>query len=158
MMNEVENHTQFALQSARFVGRLASIALIIMLLSACASNAVVSEQVKSDDDIVVERAKARWAALLSKDLERAYSYYSPGYRSTTSVVDFMFKQRTRRVKWESSEYLDHSCSERACNIRFKTGFKIEKAVPGMNVYRGYDNIEETWVKPDDEWWYVPPKS
>ena len=138
--------------------RLPLMALCVLMLSACASSGVVTEQaVKGDDDIVVERAKARWEALLGKDLETAYSYYSPGYRSATSAVDYMFQIKTRRVKWESAEYLEHSCTDRSCKVKFKTGFKVEKAVPGMDVYHGFDDVEETWVKPDDEWWYVPPK-
>lgn len=140
------------------LARLPLIAVCVMLLSACASTAVVTESAKSDDDIVVERAKARWAALLSRDMETAYGYYSPGYRSTTSMVDFVFKQRTRRVKWESAEYLGHTCTERSCTVKFKTGFRVDKPVPGMDVYRGNDEVEESWVKPDDEWWYIPPKS
>jgi len=69
----------------------------------------------------------------------------------------MFKQRARRVKWESAEYKSHSCTETACKVDFKTGFRIDKAVPGMDVYHGFDNVEETWVKTDNQWWYVPPK-
>lgn len=154
MMNKADYFKQSALPYVR----LPLMVLCVMLISACASNAVVTETAKSDEDIVVERAEARWAAMLNRDLETAYSYYSPGYRSTMSVSDFVFKQRTRRVKWETAEYLDHSCTERSCKVKFKTGFRVDKAVPGMDVYRGYDEVEETWVKPDDEWWYVPPKS
>ena len=157
MMNKADYFKQFALPYVR----LPLVALFVLLLSACASNAVVTEtakSAKSDDDIVVQRAQARWDAMLSKDLETAYSYYSPGYRSTMSLPDFVFKQRTRRVKWETAEYLGHTCTERSCKVKFKTGFRVDKAVPGMDVYRGSDEIEETWVKPDDEWWYVPPKS
>lgn len=137
-------------------GRLPLLLAFAMLLSACASNAVVSEK-KGKDEIVVDRANARWTALLAKDLETAYSYYSPGFRSTTSVVDFMFMQRSRRVKWDSAEYLSHSCTDSACKIQFKTGYIVQRAVPGMDVFQGFDEIEETWVKTKGEWWYVPPK-
>jgi len=148
---------QTFLPGARLARALPLIAVCSMLLSACTSTTKVAEHEKSQDDIVVERAQARWAALLSKDLETAYGYYSPGYRSTTSLVDFVFKERTRRVKWESAEYLDHTCMDKTCKIRFKTGFRVDKAVPGMDVYRGNDEVEETWVRPEDEWWFVPPK-
>jgi len=157
MMNTLETIKQTLLSGATKTRRLPLMALCAMLLSACASTATVTDQKKGEDDIVVERAEARWAALISKDLETAYGYYSPGYRSTTSLVDFVFKERTRRVKWESAEYLDHNCEDRTCKIRFKTGFRVDKAVPGMDVYHGSDEIEETWIKPDDEWWFVPPK-
>jgi len=157
MMNKLENRKPFAAYGTRVAGHLALLVSCLLLLSACAGTAVQKEAQKSDDEIAVERAKARWAALLDKDMETAYGYYSPGYRSTTSVVDFMFNQRSRRVKWESAEYQSHSCTESACEIVFKTGFRIDKAVPGMDVYRGFDTVEETWVKTNGEWWFVPAK-
>lgn len=136
----------------------------LLLLSACASSTAVKDsggdevnKTGSDDPVVVERSKARWTALLANDPETAYSYYSPGYRSTTSVVDFMFKQRTRRVRWVSAEYVDHSCTKEACEIIYKAGFKVSKALPGMDTYQGTDTVEETWVKTQGEWWFVPPK-
>jgi hypothetical protein len=94
--------------------------------------------------------------MLSRDYETAYTYYSPGYRSTASVVDFMFQQRSRRVKWSSAELLGHECTESACKLEYKIGFRVQKAVPGMDVYEGFDTIEESWVKTQDQWWYVPP--
>jgi hypothetical protein len=157
MKNKLENCKQSAASGIRVAGYLALMAFCLLLLSACAGTAVQKEAQKSDDEIVVERAKARWTAMLDRDMETAYGYYSPGYRSTTSVVDFMFNQRSRRVKWESAEYLGHSCTESACEVRFKTGFRIDKAVPGMDVYHGFDTIEETWVKTNGEWWFVPAK-
>ena len=140
------------------------LALSMLLISACASTTTVKDtsagqeaKPVSDDPVVVERAKARWEAVLARDAETAYTYYSPGYRSTTSVVDYMFKERSRRVKWVSAEYVSHNCTENACKITFKTGFKVNKALPGMDEYTGYDDFEESWVRTQDEWWFVPPK-
>ena len=50
-------------------------------------------------DSIAERAQDRWDALLAGDFETAYAFYSPGYRSTTSVVDLAFEIRSRRV-WD----------------------------------------------------------
>ena len=140
-------------------GRFTVLSISVLLLAACAATSVSpgKEPSASKDDIVVQRAKSRWAAILERDLETAYTYYSPGFRSTASVVDFMFQQRSRRVKWESAEYLSHDCNGDSCKVKFKTGFKIEKAIPGMDTYHGFDDIEESWVKTQGEWWFVPPK-
>jgi hypothetical protein len=123
--------------------------LAALFLSACASTT------PKPDNTIVKRAQDRWAALLADDFETAYSYYSPGYRSTTSVIDFAFKIRARRVRWTSAEYKEHSCAENSCTLVFKVGFTVNKPVPGLDKYDGSDTTEEKWVKTDGQWWYLP---
>lgn len=125
--------------------------LTLAALSACAVTSTASKT----DKIIPERAQARWDALLSGDLETAYSYYSPGYRSTMSVVDFGVSLRLRRVTWTSAEYQDHSCEEQRCDVKVKIGYMVVKAVPGMDEFRSTNVRDETWVKTDGEWWYLP---
>ena len=128
----------------------AFILLSIMLLSACATTAP-----DTSDDVVVQRAQARWDALLSRDYAGAYAFYSPGYRSTVSVVDFEIHFRMRRIRYSSAEYLDLSCEENTCMVRFNLGYRVNSPVPGVKVWDGYDVVEEQWVKTGDEWWYLP---
>jgi hypothetical protein len=135
--------------------------LCAMLMTACASTTNSTGSPKSvvaekESEPVVQRAEARWAAMLEHDEETAYAFYSPGYRSTTSVVDFMFQERSRRVQRVSAEFTGHDCTANSCKVRFNTTFEVRQAVPGLDVYTGVDEIEETWVKTQDEWWFVPP--
>jgi len=122
-----------------------------VLLSGCAGMG------KSPDEIVVERAKARWDAVIRRDYETAYPYYSPGYRSSTSLVDYAIELKTRRVTWTSAEYMDHECEETRCTVRFNIGYRVIAPVPGMAKYDGKQWIEDTWVRTGGEWWYLPPK-
>jgi hypothetical protein len=128
--------------------------LAALLLSACASQAPAPD---TPDKLIIERAQNRWAALLADDFETAYSYYSPGYRSTTSVIDFAFMIRTRRVRWTSAEYKEHSCAENSCTLIFNVGFSVNEPVPGMDKWDGSNITEEKWVKTDGQWWYLPKK-
>jgi hypothetical protein len=121
-----------------------------VLLGACATNGQ-----GGGADPLTERAKARWAALLSGDLETAYTYYSPGYRSTHSVVDFGVSYRMRRVQQTSAEYVDQSCESNRCTLNFNVGISVNRPVPGMDVFEGVQKISETWIKSDGEWWFVP---
>jgi hypothetical protein len=122
--------------------------LLLMLLSACATT-------PSPDEVVKERAEARWEALLSKDYATAYSYYSPGYRSTTSVTDYEIGIRLRRVRWTSAVYLKHDCEENICSVSFRMGYRVGSPVPGVSTWDGYDKITDQWVKTGGEWWYLP---
>lgn len=129
--------------------RLLLLACAALLLAACAATPAT--------DPVVERAQARWNALVAGDLETAYTYFSPGYRSTTSLIDFGVAMRTRPVRWTSAAYKDHSCEGSRCIVRFDIGFQVPRPVPGMKVWNGQDVVEDTWVQTEGQWWYLPVK-
>jgi hypothetical protein len=40
-------------------------------------------------------------------------------------------------------------------VTFETGFKVDKPVPGMDGFEGSQTVEETWIKTDGQWWFVP---
>ncbi len=126
--------------------------LLFGVLSGCAGTGSHSAQ-----ESIENRAQKRWDALLGGDYETAYSYYSPGYRSSVSVVDLEIGIRTRRVQWVSAEYMEHSCDERVCTVKFKLGNKVVRVVVGMPVWESFKTIDEKWVKTEDQWWYLPKK-
>jgi len=126
----------------------------LIALAGCASTAQKSSNAR---DPVVQRAEARWAALLSDDLETAYSFYSPGYRSATSLIDFGVSMRLRKVTWTGATYRAHECQEDRCTVTFIVDYRVRKAVPGLDEYDGKSEDDETWVKTGGEWWYVPNK-
>ena len=123
----------------------------MITLSSCASRTI------SDDERVVERAQQRWDAVIAGDLETAYEFFSPGYRSTHSLIDFGVSERMRRVKRNSAEYVEHSCEETRCLVKFLVGFTVYKPVPGMVDYSSKSLLEDTWIKTNGEWWYLPKK-
>ncbi len=125
-----------------------------VLLSACASRTPVPE---GPDNFIAERAQNRWDALLAGDFETAYAFYSPGYRSSTSMIDLAFKIRSRRVRWTSAQYKEHRCVENSCTVLFDVGFTVNKPVPGLNKWDGSNIMEEKWVKTDEQWWFLPKK-
>ena len=134
-------------------GRLALLTLLAasVLLSACAMTPA------SDDERVVERAQQRWDAVIAGDLETAYEFFSPGYRSTHSLIDFGVAERMRRVKRNSAEYVEHTCEESRCLVKFRVGFTVYQPVPGMPKYDSKSMVEDTWIKTNGEWWYLPKK-
>ena len=124
--------------------------LALMLLSACATTST-----SSPEDIVRERAEARWDAQLSRDYASAYAYYSPGYRSAVSVTDFEVELRMRRIRYTSATYMDQNCGDNTCTVRFNVGYRVSVPVPGVSVWNGFEVINDRWVKTGGEWWYLP---
>lgn len=129
---------------------LSLLALVTLLLGACAGTSPAG-------DPLLERAQLRWESILSRDLDTAYSLYSPGYRSKHSRVDFEIELRTKRVTWTSAEYIDRECSENRCLVNFNVGYTVKRPVPGLEEFKSSSMIEDTWIKTRGEWWYVPPK-
>jgi len=131
----------------------ALVLLAVMLLSACATTSTASRE-----DVIKERSQARWDALLSRDHEGAYAFYSPGYRSAATVVDFEIKMRLQRIRYTSAEYLEQQCDENTCTVSFRVGYRVGSPVPGVSEWNGWDDIKEQWIKTGDEWWYLPEES
>jgi len=120
-----------------------------MLLSACATTPA------SREDVIKERSQARWDALLARDYAGAYAFYSPGYRSTATVVDFEISMRMRRIAYSSAKYLEQNCDENTCVVAFNVGYRVGAPVPGVSVWDGFQVINDQWVKTGGEWWFLP---
>lgn len=127
----------------------AGMALAMFVLSGCAGAPL------SGEDVVKQRAEQRWEAIFAKEYAKAYEYYSPGYRSKYSAVDVEIALRVQKVRWFSADYIDHSCEEKTCIVRFNLGYKIAAPVPGVDVWTGWDTIEEQWIFTSGKWWFVP---
>ena len=124
--------------------------LAVMLLSACATTNSASR-----DEIVKERAQARWDALEARDYATAYALYSPGYRSAVSVTDFEVNLRLQRFRWTSATFKQLSCNENTCTVSFDVGYRIHSPVPGVSTFNGWDVVKDQWVKTGGKWWYLP---
>jgi hypothetical protein len=131
--------------------------LVTLILPAVGVLALAACATAPKTDPVVERAQARWDAVIAGDLETAYTYYSPGYRSSTSLIDYGVEMRTRKLRWTSAAYKSHSCEGDRCELHFDVAFRVPRPVPGLTVYDGSDEVEETWIRSDGQWWYLPKK-
>jgi hypothetical protein len=120
-----------------------------LALSACATSQTAR------DEIIAQRAQARWDAMLAGDFEKAYAYFSPGYRTTTSVTDLEISFRARRVQYTSARYTAHSCEEAVCTVKMAVGYKVVRPVAGLQEWEGTSLIEERWVNSAGSWWYLP---
>jgi len=129
----------------------AGLTLLLALLSACATVA------PTQDEIIAQRAQARWDALLARDYAKAYSYYSPGFRAEATATDLEIKVRMQRVKWEDAKYQGHRCEADICTVNVKLYYQVAQPVPGVSSWAGFDQTQEQWVKIGGEWWFVPPK-
>ena len=104
------------------------------------------------EEVVRDRAQAWADALLEDDLEGAYRYTSPSYRSYASAGTYHARvQGTSR--WDKAEVQTVECAtERLCEVTLLLEY------PGL---RGEGTVRRSrsykWVESQGRWWiYVAP--
>lgn len=150
--------TERVQQSTRERSRLrASFARAVTLFATALVVAACAATPAGPEDTLVQRAQARWDAILARDYDTAYALYSPGYRSATSRTDFEIEIRSHRISWTSATYREHACEGRVCTVTFDIEYTAPRPVPGVNKWEGKGTVEDTWIQSSGEWWYVPPE-
>ena len=131
---------------------------IALLLSACAATDKQTESnAESIEASIADRANGRWAALFRKDIEAAYAYLTPGYRSSVSLVQYERTLAFQQLQWTSASYVDSKCEESTCVVKLLVGFTVNNALPGVRSYNGTQHVDETWVLVEGNWYMVPPQ-
>ena len=120
------------------------------LLSACASSGKKTETIE-------ERVNGRWAALLGNDIEGAYRYLTPGYRTSVTLQQYRRAIENRKVKWTSAKYVKSKCDESTCAVQVNVGFTVYGALPGVKSMSSSQYTDETWILVDGHWYMVPPQ-
>jgi hypothetical protein len=126
------------------------LSITTLLLSACATT-------MPPEEIVEERAMARWEALLSDDMAGAYEYLSPGYRSSVSLMAYQRYLLLKKVTWNEAQYIESDCIETTCKVKISIKYTIFGAVPGLKSFDSTQTIDESWVLADGNWYLVPKK-
>ena len=114
--------------------------LMVALMAACAT---VSP--RSSQDIVRDRAQARWNALVQGDVKAAYEFFSPGSRTTMSLADFA--TGIRLGFWKAVVVDQVECGADSCEV----SSTIEYDHRGMRVKTPH---RETWVREGSNWWFL----
>ena len=123
---------------------------IVLFLSACASTGGSTPSIE-------QRATERWDLLFSDELTAAYQYLSPGYRSSVSAKTYQRSLLLQRVKWTGARYIESDCAETSCKVKISLDFTVHGALPGVKSFDGTQEIDESWVKVDGNWYFVPNK-
>jgi len=105
------------------------------------------------EEIVAERAQARWDALIAKEYAEGWSYYTPGFRQHTSAEDLGYELRGRPVQWNQAKVRGVDCEPERCEVRISLEYEL---IAGPGAVRGMPvrtPISEIWLLIDREWWY-----
>lgn len=124
--------------------------LLAALLAGCAA-----VEPRPPEDVVAERAEARWAALLDGDIEEAHRYYAPGYREGVSVDSIRARMKGSRLNWREVELQEIECSESLCRPVFMIRYDYRSPLPRVGTVNSAARLEERWIREGGNWYYVP---
>jgi hypothetical protein len=107
----------------------------------------------SPEELVAERAEARWQAMLAADYEKAYGFLAPGYRSRVSLDNYRARF-AGRTKWLEASLQRVTCEEDVCEARFTTKYRFLGSMQMPPMDAG-GTATEKWVLTQGKWWHVP---
>lgn len=121
--------------------------LAVLFLAAC--------QPASEPDPAHVRAQARWDHLIAGEYAKAWEYFTPGYRETSPVEQYVASIQQRPVKWEEAEVLSSECEDSRCDVVVEIGYSVPGARAGLDTVQPSRPVRETWIFSDGQWWHTP---
>jgi hypothetical protein len=117
----------------------------IAVAAGCASIGAGS---RPAEQVVLERAQARWNALVDRDFGAAYAYLTSGYRAVVPLAAYR-RQTTGPAQWESAKAQSAKCEAARCIVAVEITFRI--GLPGHSDRVQSAFVDETWVLEDGQW-------
>lgn len=118
--------------------------LAIALAAGCAALAPLPPE-----ELVRQRAQARWDALIAGEWGKAYRYMSPSYRALVEEKRFA-SQFGAGAAIVGSEVVRVNCQEERCVARIKARFR--PVLGGRTGETLETHFDETWIREDGQWW------
>jgi len=130
--------------ASRAWARIATCALLVAMVAGCAALGVGEPR-----ELVAERAKERWDAVIAGDLRKAYGYISPAGR--TVVPYEAYEKSIRKGFHKAARVTEVRCTgPELCEVTLE----IEYVFSGRQMKTPFF---EKWVKQDSQWWYLYEK-
>lgn len=122
----------------------APVLLLAALLAGCA---VLSPP--PAEEVVRQRAQARWDALLAGEWSKAYRYMSPSYRALVEEKRYA-NQFGAGASFLGAEVARVTCAEERCTVRMRVRFQT--AAAGRSSEVGETHFDEVWIREEGQWW------
>ncbi|MFA7540749.1 MAG: hypothetical protein WCZ02_01475, partial [Lysobacterales bacterium] len=101
-----------------------------------------------------QRVEAYWQHLIAREYDQAYTYLTPGYRSTYSEQDFIRRARRNPVSWKGMAWQDVDCATQdSCLVNMLVTYTVR--APGAGSIDTMGPIDERWMRIDRQWYMLP---
>lgn len=123
-------------------------AMAVLMIAALASGCQALPQ-RGDEQIVTERVKARWDAIIAQDYRTAYGFMSPAGRSVMSYD--AYEKSIKPGFHKAARVTEVRCSTpELCDV----SLELEYEFSGRRMKTPFF---EKWVREGSQWWYLYQK-
>jgi hypothetical protein len=124
--------------------RLLASALLIAIAAGCAAL-----DSRDSREVVAQRAKERWDAVIAGDLTKAYAFISPAGRTVVSYEGY--EKSIRKGFHKAARVTEVRCTgPELCEVTLEIEYEFSRQ-------RMKTPFFEKWVKQDSQWWYLYEK-
>ena len=124
-----------------------------LLLAACAAGGPA--KAPAAQETALDRAVARWNALIAGRAGEAWEMLTPGVRSTVSREAYAQEWAIKPVRYVSVGPVDEICDADACTVTVEVEYDVRIPLAGAGTTRVGAVLEERWVRLDGVWHYLP---
>ena len=125
--------------------RLFSVLRIVACTGAVALAGCALVDKRTDEEVIKERAEARWDLFIKGDIRGAYEYLSPGAREVVSRDSYV--AGIKPGLWRTARVDKVNCKTREmCEVDLTIGIVFMSR-------SSYTPLREKWVRVDSKWWY-----
>ena len=123
----------------------AALAAAALALAGCAAL-----QPQTPEQVVAQRAEARWNDLVKGDFEKAWDYTQPGFRALVKRERY-FRRFGGGAQWTGAQVHKVTCEAERCTVRVRISAKV--MAPPFKGQEVVSIMDEVWVREDGQWWY-----
>lgn len=118
----------------------------VLLLAGCATPQVQG----SPENIVRQRAKARWDALIAGDTEKAYQFLQPAYRAVRNLKFYQSSVARGATQWTGVDVIGVECKPDVCSARIRMDYKLALGMGSGAAFNTH--FDEQWIMEKGNWW------
>ena len=143
-MNSLSSQQVRKLGHFQVARRIAIGGLLAAVVAGLAGCAVFDR--RPPQEVVKERAQARWDALVKSEITAAYAFLSPG--SKALVSESAYRNSIKIGFWKSAVVDKVQCATAdSCDVMTIIEYEIQGR-------RLKTPLKETWIREGSNWWYV----
>ena len=98
--------------------------------------------------VVAERATARWQALIKRDYNGAYAYFSPSSREATTLSNF--QTRIAAIEYRAVSIDKVECVAEVCKVKLTLTYDY----PPGKIKGVVTPLDESWIIDQGQAWFV----
>ncbi|WP_418647476.1 hypothetical protein ACNQFN_21105 [Thauera butanivorans] len=128
-------------------------AAAVPLIAVLALGGCAALDSRTPEQIVAERAAARWEAIIANDWQAAYEYATPGYRAANKLEAYQGRLQSAVIRRQGIEVSGVECPQAdSCTATLLLAYQpLQPGFPSMKT-----RMTERWILEEGRWYIHLP--